>query len=1201
MKKIFLLLTLLAVAAFLFSETVVFDHNFSKPVITTYNGYQKVNFENSVLLGKIGEPSLPYLGIKLLLPKGESAVKINIVKNDLTPIDGEFTLLPGQPSYKLSDSSPPAFAEPNPQIYSKNENFPQNAVYNFTTQYLAGFSICFVAVTPLKYNPVKKKIAYYQNIKIEVQTAPNSEAQEALRFLHNSQPIVNFVTENVSNPEMLANYNLQNERDDEIDYLIIAAQNKVALWQNLADIYIQRGYTTEITTIEDIQFSQTGIDLQDKIRNFLIDKFTNNSIRFVLLAGDDNIIPHRGLYANVGNGQEIDNNIPSDIYFCALDGNWNADGDDKWGEPTEADLAPEFALGRFCYNNDTEINNFINKVSYYLNNPIENELLSSLFVGEYLWEGPTWGGDYMDEMIGGSSTNGHETVGVPTSWNISTLYERDGNWTDVDILNAISNGPNLINHLGHSNDDYNMKLYSYQVTDENITNNGENHGFPIIFTQGCYAGAFDSEDCITEKFTSISHGAVSMISHSRYGWGQQGSTNGASQFFHREFIDALFGENIFDLGYALNDAKIDAIPFMSYENTVYYWVDYETNIIGDPALSVWTEVPQNIELTYPQQIQIGTSEIEVSSSLLNLDVAVLNENNEIIGRGNTNIIGSTIITFDTPVQETGNLTIVSAKANHYTFSGNIAVVPTSGPFVICQNAEFEEFGNYLDGSIQSLDSVNVSVTLENIGLENTEDNLTAVLSSDYEFVTVLNNTAEISPLETASSTTLENAFQIKLLAGIVEQTSIPFTLTVNCGSSSWQSGFSLTANAPCIEYNSYTMNVTSGDDQVLEPGESAELYLTYHNSGIGYSYELSTTLFSYDPYVTVNGSDVIDSVNPNQDAVTSSPFILEISPSCPPNYSVQLELLVYDILGSNIMSSFQIPVGTVIEDFENGMGNWTHSALSAGYVDEWHLETSRNHTQGGTYSIKCGGTGNSDYSNNVHSGLTTPPFVLPTAGYVTFYHWMAAETNSSTQAWDGGLIEISVNNGEFQQVEPVGGYHYTIMSNDESPFAPGTAVFSGNINWQPVEINLSSFSGTVRLRFVFGSDGYVTDEGWYIDDFAVHSYSASENNSLSEISKPLLRQNYPNPFNPTISSGRNNTNVTKIAFQIPQKTAVDLSIYNIKGQRVRTLVNEEKADGEYLVSWDGKDSFNRDIASGIYFYKLKAGKFTSVKKLILMK
>ena len=193
--------------------------------------------------------------------------------------------------------------------------------------------------------------------------------------------------------------------------------------------------------------------------------------------------------------------------------------------------------------------------------PVESSIKSSLFVGEWLWEGPNWGGDYMDEMIYGSNMFGYTTTGVPSSWNISTLYDRtygsEESWGPNQIRPLLSNGNNLVNHLGHSNTTYNMRLSNNQVSATTITNNGSNSNFSIYFTQGCYAGSFDNRDtspgsyvgdCISEKFTSIPTAAAGMISHSRYGWGSQGSTNGASQYLHRQYIDAIFGENINEVG-----------------------------------------------------------------------------------------------------------------------------------------------------------------------------------------------------------------------------------------------------------------------------------------------------------------------------------------------------------------------------------------------------------------------------------------------------------------------------------------------------------------------------------------------------------------------------------------------------------------------------------------------------------------------------
>ena len=149
MKKILLSVIILGLSFSLFAARLTYHHSFAAPRIMKIGKFQKVEFDNTVQLGKTGEPSFPYLGIKLLLPQGESAVKINVIKNDKIRLKEEYTLFPVQPNQKISDSTGKEFVPPNPQIYSKNTIYPENEIYNFTTQYLAGFSICFVAITPL--------------------------------------------------------------------------------------------------------------------------------------------------------------------------------------------------------------------------------------------------------------------------------------------------------------------------------------------------------------------------------------------------------------------------------------------------------------------------------------------------------------------------------------------------------------------------------------------------------------------------------------------------------------------------------------------------------------------------------------------------------------------------------------------------------------------------------------------------------------------------------------------------------------------------------------------------------------------------------------------------------------------------------------------------------------------------------------------
>ena len=105
------------------------------------------------------------------------------------------------------------------------------------------------------------------------------------------------------------------------------------------------------------------------------------------------------------------------------------------------------------------------------------------------------------------------------------------------------------------------------------------------------------------------------------------------------------------------------------------------------------------------------------------------------------------------------------------------------------------------------------------------------------------------------------------------------------------------------------------------------------------------------------------------------------------------------------------------------------------------------------------------------------------------------------------------------------------------------------------------------------------------------SYTAIDD----EIAVPktyALLQNYPNPFNPT----------TTIPFTLAKSGKVTLSIYNVLGQKVRTLLNNEIASaGTHVVKWDGLDNTGSRAASGVYFYKIQSGKFSAVQKMILMK
>ncbi len=88
-----------------------------------------------------------------------------------------------------------------------------------------------------------------------------------------------------------------------------------------------------------------------------------------------------------------------------------------------------------------------------------------------------------------------------------------------------------------------------------------------------------------------------------------------------------------------------------------------------------------------------------------------------------------------------------------------------------------------------------------------------------------------------------------------------------------------------------------------------------------------------------------------------------------------------------------------------------------------------------------------------------------------------------------------------------------------------------------------------------------------------------------------LKSAYPNPFNPS----------TSIAYDLAEQANVNIEIFNIKGQKVTSLLNETKQPGKYNITWNGKDSANKNCSGGVYFYKMKAGKYTETKKILMLK
>ena len=113
----------------------------------------------------------------------------------------------------------------------------------------------------------------------------------------------------------------------------------------------------------------------------------------------------------------------------------------------------------------------------------------------------------------------------------------------------------------------------------------------------------------------------------------------------------------------------------------------------------------------------------------------------------------------------------------------------------------------------------------------------------------------------------------------------------------------------------------------------------------------------------------------------------------------------------------------------------------------------------------------------------------------------------------------------------------------------------------------------------------------FVDTQGNHwTFTASVRVGTDKPSVYELYENYPNPFNPS----------TTISYSLKDTRQAQLDIFNMLGQRLRTLVNKEQAAGIHTVQWDGRNDDGNKVSSGVYFYRLKAGDFVRIKRMILV-
>jgi hypothetical protein len=232
------------------------------------------------------------------------------------------------------------------------------------------------------------------------------------------------------------------------------------------------------------------------------------------------------------------------------------------------------------------------------------------------------------------------------------------------------------------------------------------------------------------------------------------------------------------------------------------------------------------------------------------------------------------------------------------------------------------------------------------------------------------------------------------------------------------------------------------------------------------------------------------------------------------------------------------------------------------------------------------------------------------AGFDTLSYYYPFDMDYNHRIWDGdnnGSAIIDIGPYEFgaPSFGKITGY---ITETDSGELVDYVLLIIDN---EPGNFTFADSSGYFEIQLLSGTYDIYVERAFY-EDNVVYSVTV-ENEQTTEIelnmtstlpqvgiqeneliinNSELIISNYPNPFNPS----------TTIFFSVTQNSdLVNLEVYNIKGQKVTTLINEQMQKGKHTTIWSGLDSNNKPVSSGIYFYKIKAGKQESVGRMLLLK
>ncbi|MDM8005960.1 MAG: C25 family cysteine peptidase [Phycisphaerae bacterium] len=566
--------------------------------LTDEGSYTRVQLEGATVPGQApGLPSLPSRLVYLVVPPGAVVTDLRLTATE-TPVAAGIVVYPSQPD-RTPDDPAADFIEPDAAVFGWNPVYPAQIGTLVGTSWLGGYQLAVVRLNPVRYDSGRRELLLAASITATLSyeetdapsdaavSVPDTARQRVLDLVSNPQDVDRFSPmyqeEGLPSADTRRPSPIITAGDGTAIYLLITSSALAPAFQPLVDRRTLQGKTGQLVTIETIQTAFAGVDLPDKIRNCVRQYYQNHGTAWVALGGSESVVPPR----------YVEGNIPVDLYYGCLDGDWNADMDDTYGEAQvdNTDLSPEVWVGRIPAQTSAQATAYVNKVERFENTP-PGGFSGSMLIGSNL----SW---FMSGLARPIGYDDHDPVAeseapmrnlyrnvIQPYWQampLDLLFTTYSTWdttacgdygvTPEHMTARLNWGYHYVYLWGSSNGSSGAGLDA--AMGAALTNSNRPS---IMYVTASSTAAYDQQEpCISEAFLrNANGGAVAYVGATR---------SAASTDYHATlFFKEVFQNRLPTVGEAFGTAMMKEAPYRIYKDNWRSWY-LSLCLHGDPAIS----------------------------------------------------------------------------------------------------------------------------------------------------------------------------------------------------------------------------------------------------------------------------------------------------------------------------------------------------------------------------------------------------------------------------------------------------------------------------------------------------------------------------------------------------------------------------------------------------------------------------------------